>query len=77
MNSMFPYHALLNMEVIWLYYLILINHYKFMNVWRLWYEDIYKIPYIGVYDKLKNIFPIIGNSFQRKPKIIAAPYILQ
>ena len=26
---------------------------------------------------LKNIFPVNGNSFERKPKLIAKPYILQ
>ena len=26
------------------------------------------IPYTGLYDKLQNLFPINGNSFQRKPK---------
>ena len=34
------------------------------------------IPYTGLY-KLQNLFPINGNSFQRKPKLIATPYILQ
>ena len=34
-------------------------------------------PYIGLYDKLQNLFPINGNSFQRKPKLIATPYISQ
>ena len=32
---------------------------------------------IGLDDKLQNLFPINGNSFQRKPKLIATPYILQ
>ena len=35
----------------------------------------HKKPYIGLYDKLKNLFPDTGNSFQRKPKLIATPYI--
>ena len=32
---------------------------------------------MGLHDKLQNLFPINGNSFQRKPKLIAIPYILQ
>ena len=28
------------------------------------------------YDKLQNLFPINGNSFSRKPKLIATPYNL-
>ena len=31
----------------------------------------HKILYIGLYDKLQNLFPINGESFQRKPKLIA------
>ena len=31
---------------------------------------------IGLYDKLQNLFPI-NDSFQRKSKLIATPYILQ
>ena len=31
----------------------------------------HKRPYIGLYDRLQNLFPINGNSFQRKPKLIA------
>ena len=31
MDSMFPCYSLLNMKVIWLYYLVLINRYKFMS----------------------------------------------
>ena len=34
-------------------------------------------PYIGLYDRLQNIFPIKVNSFQRKPKLIGTLYILQ
>ena len=37
----------------------------------------HRIRYIGLYDKLQNIFPIHDNSFQRKPKLIATPYFLQ
>ena len=33
--------------------------------------------YIGLYDKLQNLFPINENSFQRKPKLIVTPYISQ
>ena len=36
-----------------------------------------KRPYIGLYDKLQNLFPVNGNNFQRKPGLIATPYILQ
>ena len=32
---------------------------------------------MGLYDKLQNLFPIDGKSFQRKPKHIATLYILQ
>ena len=32
---------------------------------------------IGLYDKLQNPFPINDDSFQRKSKLIATPYILQ
>ena len=28
------------------------------------------MPYIGWYDQLQNIFPINGNSFQRKTKVV-------
>ena len=31
MDSMFQCYSLLNMKVIWLYYLVLINPYKFMS----------------------------------------------
>ena len=37
----------------------------------------HKRTYMGLYDKLKNRFLINSNSFQRKHKIIATPYILQ
>ena len=37
----------------------------------------HKRPYIGLYDNLQNLFSIDSNSFQRKPKLIATPYILQ
>ena len=36
-----------------------------------------KRPHIGLYDNLQNLFPINGNSFQRKSKLIATPYVLQ
>ena len=36
-----------------------------------------KEPHIGLYDKMQNFSPVNGNSFQRKPKLIATPYILQ
>ena len=45
-----------------LYYLTLMSLYFHNNL-----KDI----------KLQNLFPINGNSFQRKPKLIATPYILQ
>ena len=35
-----------------------------------------KRPYMGLYDQMQNLFPIHGNSFQRKAKLIAIPYIL-
>ena len=34
-------------------------------------------PYIDLHDKFENPFPINSNSFQRKPELIAIPYILQ
>ena len=34
-------------------------------------------PYIGLYDKLQNIFPVNDKIFQSKLKLIATPYILQ
>ena len=34
-------------------------------------------PYIALYDKLQNLFPVNGNSFLKKPKLIATPYILK
>ena len=40
-------------------------------------KDIYKRPDIRWYDKLQNLFPINGNSFQRIAKLIATPYTLQ
>ena len=33
-------------------------------------------PHIGLDDTLQNLFPINGNSFQRKLKLMAAPYIV-
>ena len=33
--------------------------------------------YIGLYGKLQELFPIKGNSFQGKSKLIATPCILQ
>ena len=44
---------------------ILSYTYKFMS------------GYLYFPKKLQNLFPINGNSFQRKPKLIATPYILQ
>ena len=35
-----------------------------------------KRPYID-WGKLQNLFPINGNSFQGKNKLLATPYILQ
>ena len=32
---------------------------------------------MGLYDDLRNLFPINGKSFQRKPKLIATPHILE
>ena len=33
-------------------------------------------PYMGLYDKLQNLFPINGNSFHRKPKLTVTPCIV-
>ena len=30
-----------------------------------------------IYNKLQKLFPINGKTFQGKPKLIAAPYVLQ
>ena len=56
-----------------LYYLTLIS------LWVAIYTFLkrYRRPYLGLYDKVQTLFPINGNSFQRKPKLIATPYILQ
>ena len=40
-------------------------------------KDIKDHNYMGLYDDLQNLFPINGNSVQRKPKLIATPYVLQ
>ena len=32
---------------------------------------------MGFYDKFQNFFPINGSNFQREPKLIAIPCILQ
>ena len=37
----------------------------------------HKRPYIAWYDKLQNLFPVNGTSFQRKTKLVATPYTLQ
>ena len=60
-------------------YLVLINPYKFMSDYLYFPNNLKDIkkPYIDLYDKLQNLFPINGNSFQRKPKLIATPYVLQ
>ena len=59
-------------------YLVLINPSKFMSD-QLHFpnnlKDI-KSPYIGLYDKFQNLYPINGDNFQRKPELIAIPYIL-
>ena len=78
MDSMFPCYSLLSIKVIWLYYLVLINPYKFMSGYLYFHNNLrHKGPYIGLYDNLQNLFPVHGNSFQRKSKLIATPYILQ
>ena len=33
MDNMFPCYSLLNMKLTWLYYLVLVNTYKFMSVY--------------------------------------------
>ena len=77
---MFPCYSLLNIEVIWLYDLVLIKPYKFMSGYVYFpnnLKDIKDHNYMGLYDDLQNLFPINGNSVQRKPKLIATPYVLQ
>ena len=60
-------------------YLVLINPYKFISGYFYFPNNlrVIKIPYIGLYSKSQNPFPINGNSFERKPKLIPTPYILQ
>ena len=56
----------------------LVNHHKFMSGCLYYYNDLKdKRPHIGFHDKLQNNFTINGNSFQRKPELLAVPYILQ
>ena len=47
-----------------------------MSAYLYFFNNLYR-PYIGLYDKLQNLFPVNGSSFKRKPKLIATPYILQ
>ena len=78
MDRMFPCYSLLNMTLIWLYYIVLINPYNFISGYLYFSNNLrHKRPYIGLYDNLKNLSPINGNSFQRKPKLIPTSYILQ
>ena len=60
-------------------HLVLTNPYKFVSGYLYLPNNLKDIkrPYIGLYDKFQNLFPINGNSFQRKPKLIATPHILQ
>ena len=42
-------------------------------IWGIWHvigelDNLCRRPYIGLHDKLQNLFPINGNSFQGKPK---------
>ena len=54
-------------------HVILSYPYKFMSGYLYFPNNLrHKRPYIGWY-----VFPINGNSFQRKTKLIATPYILQ
>ena len=47
--------------------IVLSYPYKFMSCY---------LYFLNNNDKLQNVFPINGNSFQRKSKLIATPYIL-
>ena len=79
MDRMFPCYSLLNIKVIWLYYLVLINRYKFVSGYLYFPNNLKDIRdhMWALYDNLQNLFPINGNNFKRKPKLIATPYILQ
>ena len=44
-----------------------------MSAYLYFSNNLYR-PYIGLYDKLQNLFPVNGSSFKRKPKLIATPY---
>ena len=75
MDCMLPCYSILKMTVLWLYYLVLINPYKFISSPNN-FKDIKE--HIYAYLIICKIFsPVKGNSFQRKPKLIATPYILQ
>ena len=37
----------------------------------------HKRPYIGLYDRLQNLFPINGNSFQRKPTLTSIRFVFE
>ena len=46
-----------------------------MNGYLYFPNNLHKRPYVGLYDKSQNLFPNNGDSFQRKSKLIATPYI--
>ena len=51
--------------------------YKFMSGYLYFLNKLKdKRPYMGLYDQMQNLFPIHGNSFQRKATLTAIPYIL-
>ena len=52
-----------------------INPYKYLNGYLHFPNNLHKRPYVGLYDKSQKFFPNNGNSFQRKSKLIATPYI--
>ena len=55
-------------------YQVLSYPYKFMNGY-LYFPN--NLKNIKKHIKLQNLFPITGNNFQRKPKLIVAFLILQ
>ena len=57
-------------------HVILSYPYKFMSGYLYFPDNLrHKIPDIGWFDKMQNLFQI--NGFQRKTKVIATLYILQ
>ena len=76
---MFQFYSLFNMKVIWVYYLLLINPYKFIGdcLYFLKNTEHLKTTYRFYIMSCKIFFPIKDNIFQRKHELIANPFMLQ